>query len=54
VAELNAVGHLAEMHEGHKSQFDVVADGVTVFSKQHEGRFPDAVEVIEALAVDEP
>ena len=52
MAELNAVGHLAEMHEGEKSQFDVVADGTTVFSKQREGRFPDAVEVIEALTVE--
>jgi len=49
VAELNAVGHLAEMHEGQKSQFDVVADGVTVFSKQREGRFPDVVEVLELV-----
>ena len=49
MAELNAVGHLAEMHEGQKSQFDVVADGETVFSKQRAGRFPDAIEVIAAL-----
>jgi predicted Rdx family selenoprotein len=49
VAELNAVGHLAEMHEGQKSQFDVIADGEIVFSKQRAGRFPDAIEVIAAL-----
>jgi predicted Rdx family selenoprotein len=49
VAELNGVGHLAEMHEGEKSQFDVVADGVVVFSKQREGRFPDAVEVLQLV-----
>jgi predicted Rdx family selenoprotein len=50
VAELNAVGHLAEMLEGEKSQFDVVADEVTVFSKQREGRFPDATEVVALLS----
>jgi predicted Rdx family selenoprotein len=49
VAELNAVGHVAEMSEGEKSQFDVVADGETVFSKQREGRFPDPAEVIGLL-----
>jgi predicted Rdx family selenoprotein len=49
VAELNAVGHVAEMSEGEKSQFDVIADGETVFSKQREGRFPDPAEVIGRL-----
>jgi predicted Rdx family selenoprotein len=49
VAELNAVGHLAEMREGEKSQFDVIADGAIVWSKQREGRFPDAVEVLDLL-----
>jgi predicted Rdx family selenoprotein len=49
VAELNAVGHVAEMIEGEKSQYDVVSDGDLVFSKQREGRFPDAAEVIAAL-----
>jgi predicted Rdx family selenoprotein len=49
VAELNAVGHVAEMVEGEKSQFDVVADGVTVFSKQREGRYPDAAEILGLL-----
>jgi predicted Rdx family selenoprotein len=50
VAELNAIGHVAEMHEGEKSQFDVVADGSIVFSKQREGRFPDPSEVIALLS----
>jgi len=36
--------------EGAKSQFDVVADGTLVFSKQHEGRFPEEEELIAALA----
>ena len=49
MAELNTVGHVAEMVEGEKSQYDVVADGSLVFSKQREGRFPDAAEVIAAL-----
>ncbi|RDI73237.1 hypothetical protein Gocc_3032 [Gaiella occulta] len=30
---------------GARSQFDVVADGVTVFSKQRLGRFPEPGEV---------
>ena len=37
------------MHEGEKSQFDVVADGRLAFSKQAEGRFPDADDVLRAL-----
>jgi predicted Rdx family selenoprotein len=35
---------------GAKSQFDVVADGRLVFSKQREGRFPEAEEIIRALS----
>jgi Rdx family len=46
---LNRAGHVAEVAEGAKSQFDVVADGDTVFSKQHVGRFPDAGEVLAAI-----
>jgi predicted Rdx family selenoprotein len=34
---------------GEKSQFDVVADGRLVFSKQQSGRFPEAEEIIRAL-----
>ena len=49
MAELNAVGHLAEMVEGAKSQFDVVADGTTIFSKQAAGRWPEPGELIAAL-----
>ena len=49
MAELNAVGHVAEMVEGEKSQYDVVADGELVFSKQRVGRFPDTAEVIAVL-----
>jgi len=47
---LNAEGHTAEASEGEKSQYDVVADGRLVFSKQREGRFPDDGEIRELLA----
>ena len=43
-------GYDAEAVEGAKSQFDVVADGALVFSKQHEGRFPEQDELVAALA----
>jgi predicted Rdx family selenoprotein len=35
---------------GEKSQFDVIADGRLVFSKQREGRFPDPDEILAALS----
>jgi len=35
----------AEIREGETSQFDVLVDGELVFSKQREGRFPDADEL---------
>jgi hypothetical protein len=35
--------------EGAKSQYDVVADGRVLFSKEQEGRFPDHDEIIAAL-----
>jgi predicted Rdx family selenoprotein len=35
---------------GAKSQFDVVADGNLVFSKQQQGRFPETEEIIRALS----
>ena len=47
---LREAGHDAVVVEGAKSQFDVVADGRVVFSKQREGRFPDEDEVTELLA----
>ena len=40
---------MAEIVEGAKSQFDVLADGKLVFSKQQEGRFPEVDEIISAL-----
>jgi predicted Rdx family selenoprotein len=47
---LTGEGYDATAVEGAKSQFDVVADGTLVFSKQHEGRFPEEAELIAALA----
>lgn len=35
--------------KGENSQFDVVADGRLVFSKQQAGRFPETDEILEAL-----
>jgi predicted Rdx family selenoprotein len=46
---LNAAGHEAHAVEGAKSQYDVVADGDVVFSKQREGRFPEDDEIVAAL-----
>jgi predicted Rdx family selenoprotein len=45
-----STAHEAEVVSGEKSQFDVVADGSLIFSKQKEGRFPDHDEVIRALS----
>jgi predicted Rdx family selenoprotein len=42
--------HDAEAVPGEKSQFDVVADGKLVFSKQREGRWPETGEIIQALS----
>ena len=47
---LNEAGHEARAVEGQKSQYDVVADGKLVFSKQAEGRFPEEDEVVGLLA----
>ncbi len=35
--------------EGEKSQYDVIADGELVFSKQAEGRFPEEDEILARL-----
>ena len=48
-AELNDAGQEAEIEEGGKGQFDVLADGKVVFSKQQEGRFPDGSEILGLL-----
>ena len=39
----------AELIEGEKGVFDVVADGQLVFSKHAVGRFPEDNEILEAL-----
>ena len=46
---LSGEGYDATPVEGAKSQFDVVADGTLVFSKQREGRFPEDDEILRAL-----
>jgi predicted Rdx family selenoprotein len=35
---------------GAKSQFDVLADGKMIFSKQAKGRFPEHDEILTQLA----
>ena len=45
----DAVGVDAEVVVGSRGQFDVVADGDIVFSKQAEERFPEPNEIITAL-----
>jgi hypothetical protein len=40
----------ASAREGEKSQYDIVADGELVFSKQQLGRFPEDGEVLELLS----
>jgi predicted Rdx family selenoprotein len=47
---LNGKGIVAEVVEGKQSQFDVLADGELVFSKQREGRFPEEDEVLALLS----
>ncbi len=47
---LSGKGHDASPVEGENSQFDVVADGELVFSKQAQGRFPEEDEVVALLA----
>jgi predicted Rdx family selenoprotein len=39
----------AEMTPGRNSQFDVLADGRLIFSKQAEGRFPEDDEILGRL-----
>jgi len=48
--DLGRQGHEAQPVEGRRSQFDVVADGDVVFSKEREHRFPELDEILAALA----
>jgi selT/selW/selH-like putative selenoprotein len=41
--------HEATAEEGNKGQFDVLADGEVVFSKEESGRFPEHAEIRELL-----
>jgi predicted Rdx family selenoprotein len=43
---LNANGIPAAIVAGQKSQFDVLADGELLFSKQEQGRFPEEEEIL--------
>jgi predicted Rdx family selenoprotein len=45
-----STAHEADAVSGEKSQFDVVADGNLIFSKQKEDRFPEHEEIIRALS----
>jgi predicted Rdx family selenoprotein len=42
---LNDAGHEASIEEGAKGQYDVLADGALVYSKQQRGRFPEHAEI---------
>jgi hypothetical protein len=46
---LTEEGFDAQAIEGAKSQYDVVADGGLVFSKQQQRRFPESAEILAAL-----
>jgi selT/selW/selH-like putative selenoprotein len=39
----------SELAAGAIGVFDVVADGTLIFSKDREGRFPRADEIVQAL-----
>lgn len=45
----NKLGVAATAIPGGKGQFDVLADGRMVFSKQAEGRFPEPDEILAQL-----
>ena len=49
MAELKAAGHDAVDIPGEKSQFDVIADGQLVFSKQQVDRHAEPGEVLAAI-----
>ena len=50
MAELTQAGHDAEMQEGESGQFDVLADGALVFSKERERRWPEPGEIAATVA----
>jgi predicted Rdx family selenoprotein len=50
VAIKRALGLDSLIEPGKIGQFDVIADGKTIFSKQAEGRFPETDEILRLLA----
>jgi hypothetical protein len=48
-SELGKRGHDAHAIEGARSQYDVVADGELLFSKEQEHRFPEDDEIFAKL-----
>ena len=44
-----SLGVQPELIKGVDGVFDVVADGVLIFSKHREGRFPDSAEIVRTL-----
>jgi selT/selW/selH-like putative selenoprotein len=50
-AELkSALGIDATVTPGGRGQFDVLADGKRIWSKQERGRFPERAEIVAALS----
>ena len=49
MAELKSNGIDSADIPGGKGQFDVVRDGVLVYSKHETGRFPEHEEILTAL-----
>jgi predicted Rdx family selenoprotein len=47
---LKGAGYDVAATPGGNGQFDVLADGGTVFSKAEQGRFPEDGEILGALA----
>jgi predicted Rdx family selenoprotein len=47
---LNARNIPATIAAGHKNQFDVLADGQLVFSKEQQGRFPEEDEILALVS----
>lgn len=43
------LGVKPELRKGDNGVFDVTADGNLIYSKDREGRFPDAAKIVAAL-----
>ncbi len=44
-----SLGVTPKIKMGGQGQLDVIVDGTVVFSRQKEGRFPTAKEIVEAV-----